>query len=163
MIEEENKEEPDKVKVVLAFTGALILLIFGLTTLILAFTLGLTGITEKNNLFMILFILSIIFFGIGTSLMIYSTRNGIREMSNIKVSGFRTAKQSLSLNNRSSSQIFVFEGEIKNKTCMICKKPIKSAESILQCPHCQSFFHREHLLNWLKTNNHCPNCKKRLL
>ncbi|MBD3189329.1 MAG: hypothetical protein GF308_01730 [Candidatus Heimdallarchaeota archaeon] len=159
---EEKKKEPDKTKVVLAFTGGLILLIFGLTTVILAFALGLTGVTEKANLFMILFIVSIIFFGIGTPLIIYSTRNVIGKISNNKVSNFKTATQNLPSKRRRQSQIIILEGEIKNKTCMICKEPIKTAESILQCANCHSFFHREHLLEWLKRNNYCPYCKKRI-
>ena len=56
-----------------------------------------------------------------------------------------------------------YEKEI-NKTdiCMICKLFLKDAKDILQCPKCESLYHREHLEKWVKTKKKCPVCSQEL-
>ncbi|MBD3227868.1 MAG: hypothetical protein GF329_06740 [Candidatus Lokiarchaeota archaeon] len=46
--------------------------------------------------------------------------------------------------------------------CGICKKPIDASSQSLECPYCINKFHRDHLLEWIKTRGKCPNCGKRL-
>ncbi|MFW9902862.1 MAG: RING finger protein [Candidatus Thorarchaeota archaeon] len=48
------------------------------------------------------------------------------------------------------------------KNCVICRHPIKTQENSVNCPSCNNFFHRNHLLEWLKVFNQCPICHQRL-
>ncbi|MFX1505788.1 MAG: RING finger protein [Promethearchaeota archaeon] len=51
---------------------------------------------------------------------------------------------------------------ISEINCVICRHPIKSQEKSVNCPSCKTFFHRNHLLEWLKVFNQCPICHQRL-
>ncbi len=46
--------------------------------------------------------------------------------------------------------------------CMICKLALRNNQEILICPFCQSFFHEEHLQDWLQLADDCPVCKNLL-
>lgn len=51
--------------------------------------------------------------------------------------------------------------EVKENTiCQICKLTIKKNTEIVTCSSCSSFFHKNHLIQWLKTNSYCPVCKE---
>ncbi|MFW9779252.1 MAG: hypothetical protein ACFFE8_10395 [Candidatus Heimdallarchaeota archaeon] len=49
-------------------------------------------------------------------------------------------------------------------TCLICRKSVVvlSRVDIIQCPRCNSFFHRDHLLESVKLREQCPNCNASL-
>lgn len=51
-----------------------------------------------------------------------------------------------------------YKGEIKGKKCAICKLTFSKEQTILSCPKCETFFHEEHLLDWLASNIDCPVC-----
>ena len=53
----------------------------------------------------------------------------------------------------------VFTGELKKEKCSICKLRLKQSDEILQCPQCESLFHKEHLVRWLKEIPECPVCE----
>lgn len=46
--------------------------------------------------------------------------------------------------------------------CMICKSPSKTVEEIIECPYCQTSFHKDHLLEWIKIKSSCPFCGEKL-
>ncbi|NHJ03219.1 MAG: hypothetical protein EAX90_00175 [Candidatus Heimdallarchaeota archaeon] len=50
----------------------------------------------------------------------------------------------------------------KASVCMICKLPLKSEQDIKQCPMCNSLFHHEHIVEWLKVKGKCPVCQQNL-
>ena len=45
--------------------------------------------------------------------------------------------------------------------CNICKKRI-SGSYLVNCPFCKAPFHKDEILEWLKTKAFCPSCKKEL-
>ncbi|MEM3587465.1 MAG: hypothetical protein QXO71_09115 [Candidatus Jordarchaeaceae archaeon] len=51
-------------------------------------------------------------------------------------------------------------GEIVIK-CVLCKSNISPAK-VCYYPHCNSSFHRDHLLEWVKVRGNCPHCGIRL-
>ncbi|NHJ88034.1 MAG: E3 ubiquitin protein ligase [Asgard group archaeon] len=55
-----------------------------------------------------------------------------------------------------------FKGACENEICMICKLFLKSNDSILQCPTCESLYHTDHLLTWIKSKQRCPVCSEEL-
>jgi len=49
-----------------------------------------------------------------------------------------------------------FQGPDK---CIICWKPIEVDDPLtMECPHCHSKAHQEHMLRWLSKRNFCPYC-----
>lgn len=46
--------------------------------------------------------------------------------------------------------------------CMISKITLTSANEILQCPFCKSYFLLEYLVDWVNKNDICPVCQSRL-
>ncbi|MHA1739678.1 MAG: hypothetical protein ACTSXA_02535 [Candidatus Heimdallarchaeota archaeon] len=46
----------------------------------------------------------------------------------------------------------------KDDVCMVCKLLLNKKDDILQCPRCESLFHNEHLLEWIKVRKKCPVC-----
>jgi len=53
-----------------------------------------------------------------------------------------------------------FTGEIKRQRCAICKLRLKKSDEVLSCPQCESLFHKEHLVRWLKEIPECPVCEE---
>jgi hypothetical protein len=51
---------------------------------------------------------------------------------------------------------------VKIPQCIICFLPIIKGEKYVNCPHCGSFAHRDHLIEWIKIKGSCPYCKERL-
>lgn len=47
--------------------------------------------------------------------------------------------------------------------CMICKLEIRNKQLAYQCPICLSYFHKEHLEEWLESNPECPVCEQILM
>ena len=52
--------------------------------------------------------------------------------------------------------------EKKSEICMICKLPLKSDQEIKQCPMCNSLFHQNHIIDWLRVKGKCPVCQQTL-
>lgn len=52
--------------------------------------------------------------------------------------------------------------EKKPAVCMICKLALKEGQDIKQCPMCQSMFHHEHIIDWLRMKGICPVCQQNL-
>ncbi len=50
----------------------------------------------------------------------------------------------------------------KDDFCMVCKLVFKRKDEILQCPVCESFYHKEHLLDWIRVHSNCPVCNQQL-
>ena len=51
-----------------------------------------------------------------------------------------------------------YKGKAEGKTCSICKLEIREKQSVCQCPYCEYLFHKEHIMDWLETQNDCPVC-----
>ena len=51
---------------------------------------------------------------------------------------------------------------IKEEICMVCKLQLKNAKDVLQCPRCESLYHRNHLEKWIKSKKSCPVCSQKL-
>jgi hypothetical protein len=47
-----------------------------------------------------------------------------------------------------------------NEICMVCKLFLKEKDKILQCPVCESLYHRDHLLEWITVKKKCPVCSQ---
>ena len=58
---------------------------------------------------------------------------------------------------------YLYQGKITNEICQICKLTLRKKQKICQCPGCNSLFHKNHLEEWLETENNCPVCKNRLI
>ncbi|NHJ49160.1 MAG: hypothetical protein FK733_15335 [Asgard group archaeon] len=43
--------------------------------------------------------------------------------------------------------------------CMISKLPLASADEILQCPSCKSYFLLDYLVEWVEEHGNCPVCQ----
>lgn len=50
----------------------------------------------------------------------------------------------------------------KGDFCMVCKLTFNRKDEILQCPVCESFYHKEHLLEWIRVHSNCPVCSQKL-
>lgn len=46
--------------------------------------------------------------------------------------------------------------------CSICKLEIREKQDILVCNFCNSMFHEEQLIQWLKTDANCPICQREI-
>lgn len=44
--------------------------------------------------------------------------------------------------------------------CMICGEVLTENEDQVMCPYCFESAHREHLMEYLKKDDRCPNCKR---
>lgn len=51
---------------------------------------------------------------------------------------------------------------INVEMCMICKLEIRDKQKVITCPFCKSYFHEDHLIEWIALNEDCPVCKKTL-
>ncbi|MHA1154687.1 MAG: RING finger domain-containing protein [Candidatus Heimdallarchaeota archaeon] len=56
-----------------------------------------------------------------------------------------------------------FTNEENVELCAICRKNLKKNDLIYQCPNCSTFFHQNHLQEWLKANSECPVCRNTLI
>jgi hypothetical protein len=61
------------------------------------------------------------------------------------------------------TKALLYEGEITEEKCAICKLAIEVEEYVMQCPECQSLYHGEHLVEWLIEQGTCPVCRTTLL
>jgi hypothetical protein len=46
----------------------------------------------------------------------------------------------------------------KTYVCMVCKQDIEINQDVNNCPQCHSYYHQEHLFQWLQINTTCPVC-----
>lgn len=52
-----------------------------------------------------------------------------------------------------------YSGKLEtDDVCMVCKLSLTKQDEILQCPKCESLFHKEHLLEWITIKKSCPVC-----
>ncbi len=47
-------------------------------------------------------------------------------------------------------------------TCPICRQTIIYGEKVVLEKNCGTFFHRDHIIAWIGSNENCPICKKRI-
>jgi hypothetical protein len=64
--------------------------------------------------------------------------------------------------SNSNNLVTDYSGSLDRKTCSICKLELREGQAVLQCPHCSSLFHAEHLAEWLFINPECPICQSPL-
>ncbi|MHA1557185.1 MAG: RING finger protein [Candidatus Heimdallarchaeota archaeon] len=46
--------------------------------------------------------------------------------------------------------------------CAICQAALSPDDTIVRTPCCQSYAHKEHILNWLSAKGYCPNCLQKI-
>ncbi len=56
-----------------------------------------------------------------------------------------------------------FSKKEKGEICAICRKSLKKDDLIIQCSNCSTFFHHNHLQEWLNANSECPVCRNNLI
>jgi len=72
------------------------------------------------------------------------------------VSQGRFRKRRITLISQSKGEWNPFQEPTK---CIICWKPIEIDDSAtMECIHCHSKAHQEHMLRWLSKRNYCPYC-----
>ena len=52
--------------------------------------------------------------------------------------------------------------EKKSAVCMICKLSLKPEQKVTKCPMCESMFHQNHIVDWLRMKGKCPVCQQSL-
>jgi len=68
----------------------------------------------------------------------------------------RSRKRRVRFISQSKGKWNPFQGPTK---CIICWKPIEIDDTAtMECPHCHSKAHQEHMLRWLSKRNYCPYC-----
>ena len=53
-----------------------------------------------------------------------------------------------------------YTGKLDKDVCMVCKLFLNNKNEILQCPICESLFHKDHLLEWITSKKKCPVCSQ---
>ncbi len=53
----------------------------------------------------------------------------------------------------------IFDEKILDERCGICKLTFNHGQIAIFCPQCETLYHKDHLINWFQTNNHCPICQ----
>jgi len=56
--------------------------------------------------------------------------------------------------------VIEYTGSLTADVCMVCKLFLNDNDKILQCPICESLYHRDHLLEWVKVKKRCPVCSQ---
>ncbi|NVM27596.1 MAG: hypothetical protein HWN65_02035 [Candidatus Helarchaeota archaeon] len=57
----------------------------------------------------------------------------------------------------------LYEQEVAKIRCVVCDLEIsKDDKNTTKCPHCGALAHIDHLLDYIKISNACPECKKKL-
>ena len=46
--------------------------------------------------------------------------------------------------------------------CAVCQAPLSPDDTIVRTPCCQSYAHKEHILNWISMKGFCPNCMQKI-
>ena len=59
--------------------------------------------------------------------------------------------------------VIEYTGTLTVDVCMVCKLFLEKNDKILQCPICESLYHRDHLLEWIKIKKRCPVCSQVLI
>ncbi len=59
---------------------------------------------------------------------------------------------------RSQYKSFRLKDTSKTYVCMVCKRDIEINQDVNNCPNCHSYYHQEHLFQWLQVNTTCPVC-----
>lgn len=69
-------------------------------------------------------------------------------------------KKSRNINQMKSVYQPTIKGESEEELiCMICKLEIFPGDIVYICPNCKSYYHENHLLNWLVIKATCPVCE----
>jgi predicted RNA-binding Zn-ribbon protein involved in translation (DUF1610 family)/sporulation-control protein spo0M len=50
----------------------------------------------------------------------------------------------------------------ETETCTVCGGELKQRDDVVWCPHCGKLAHRQHLIDWIRSNKTCPACGKSL-
>ncbi len=53
-----------------------------------------------------------------------------------------------------------YTGKLDKDVCMVCKLFLSKKDKILQCPICESLYHKDHLLEWITAKKKCPVCSQ---
>ncbi|MBK5113955.1 MAG: hypothetical protein KGD59_05995 [Candidatus Heimdallarchaeota archaeon] len=59
---------------------------------------------------------------------------------------------------KSQYKSFRLKDASKTYICMVCKQDIELREDVHNCPNCHSYYHEDHLFQWLQVNTTCPVC-----
>lgn len=59
---------------------------------------------------------------------------------------------------KSQYKSFRLKDKSKPYVCMVCKRDIEINQDVHNCPNCHSYYHEEHLFQWLQVNTSCPVC-----
>lgn len=59
---------------------------------------------------------------------------------------------------KSQYKSFRLKDTSKTYICMVCKRDIEINQDVHNCPNCHSYYHEEHLFQWLQVNTLCPVC-----
>ena len=46
--------------------------------------------------------------------------------------------------------------------CSICGQKLQHEYEMIKCPFCKTYFHKNHLLTWVRAHNDCPSCLRSL-
>lgn len=46
--------------------------------------------------------------------------------------------------------------------CAICQSALSPDDTIVRTPCCQSYAHKEHIVNWISAKGYCPNCLQKI-
>lgn len=74
-----------------------------------------------------------------------------------------TRKKSLSLVTRREYNLTIYDGEVQNEKCSICKLNLRKKQQIVQCNKCLNLFHKKHLEDWLEKKDSCPVCNENIV
>ena len=90
---------------------------------------------------------------------IKKTKTGDQYQRDRSHTSFNQKKASFKLVSKSIGTWDPFQ---TSSRCIICWKPIKdSTTPIMECPHCHSKAHQDHMLRWLAKKNYCPYCRNK--
>ncbi len=59
---------------------------------------------------------------------------------------------------KSQYKSFRLKDASKAYVCMVCKRDLEINQDVHNCPNCQTYYHEEHLFQWLQVNTSCPVC-----
>ncbi|MHA1910554.1 MAG: hypothetical protein ACTSYA_02555 [Candidatus Kariarchaeaceae archaeon] len=62
---------------------------------------------------------------------------------------------------RGSQPLRIASSDLQDR-CSVCRGPIRSGQSFVSCPHCDSSAHYSHLMEWIKVKAQCPHCRQKL-
>ena len=52
----------------------------------------------------------------------------------------------------------IYKKKVSKERCQICKLEMSGKDVIVQCPICDTLFHKEHFIDWMVNKRSCPVC-----